>query len=540
MSRVIEPPQAVAGRPDSELIGGCSERDEDLVSQMIAVHRSRICLDLALDGTILGANPNFLRLMGYTNDEIKGKHHDIFLELRERNSADNRDLWTRLLRGENQLVLGKRIGRNGKEVWLASNYNPNFAPDGRLYMIQVISTDNTERCIREAAAEGRIEAIRRAMNVFECDVEGRIQDVNENLVRLFGYSRDELIGKHYDVLVGAATRSTPEYKRRAASDWERLRRGEFLSGESKHQAKSGGEIWVQYSYNPILDPNGNVCSVLAFYTDITRRVTTDREVERIAGALAASSSTLEELSLKMSGHADAAAHRANEGTSGAEQANLSLEIVSSGTQQMIASIKEISRSATDAAAVASTAVHTAQSTSSVFKTLEESSGQIEHVVRVITTIASQTNLLALNAHIEAARAGEAGKGFGVVAQEVKQLARETATATEDISRRIEAIQNDSRQAIAAMAEIGRIIGKISDISSVIASAVEEQNATTHEMARSVNEAARNTAGIVKSTAAVAQEAQDTSKAATDTETAAHILAELATNLEGLIHRESNA
>jgi methyl-accepting chemotaxis protein len=205
---------------------------------------------------------------------------------------------------------------------------------------------------------------------------------------------------------------------------------------------------------------------------------------------------------------------------------------------MAASIKEIAKSAGESAHVASQAVKMAETTNATVAKLGESAVDIGKVIKVITSIAQQTNLLALNATIEAARAGEAGKGFAVVANEVKELAKETAKATEDIGRSIESIQTDTQEAVAAIGHITTIIAQINDISSTIASAVEEQSATTSEMGRSVIESANGSGEIAKNVTMVALVAQNTSSGATQTMTAATDLARMASELKNLLSRFS--
>jgi methyl-accepting chemotaxis protein len=201
---------------------------------------------------------------------------------------------------------------------------------------------------------------------------------------------------------------------------------------------------------------------------------------------------------------------------------------------MSASIKEIAKNAHESAKVATSAVRVADETNQIVAKLGDSSTEIGQVIKVITSIAQQTNLLALNATIEAARAGEAGKGFAVVANEVKELAKQTAKATEDISRKIEAIQGDTKSAVGAIGQIGEVIKQVNDISNTIATAVEEQNATTNEMARNVSEAARGSSEITRNIAGVAQAAQSTAHGAGDSAKAAGSLAEMSTRLRELV------
>jgi methyl-accepting chemotaxis protein len=220
----------------------------------------------------------------------------------------------------------------------------------------------------------------------------------------------------------------------------------------------------------------------------------------------------------------------------AQAVSQNLQTVATGAEEMGASIKEIAKNATEAAKVATSAVKVAEITTTTVSKLGDSSTEIGQVIKVITSIAQQTNLLALNATIEAARAGEAGKGFAVVANEVKELAKETAKATEDISRKIEAIQTDTKAAVEAIASISGVIDQINDISSTIATAVEEQNATTNEMSRNVSEAARGSGEITSNIAGVAEAAQSTTRGATDTQKASQELVETATQLRRLVEQ----
>jgi methyl-accepting chemotaxis protein len=220
----------------------------------------------------------------------------------------------------------------------------------------------------------------------------------------------------------------------------------------------------------------------------------------------------------------------------AETVSQNLQTVATGAEEMSASIKEIAKNATEAAKVATSAVKVAETTTATVSKLGDSSTEIGQVIKVITSIAQQTNLLALNATIEAARAGEAGKGFAVVANEVKELAKETAKATEDISRKIEAIQTDTKAAVDAIATISGVINQINDISGTIATAVEEQNATTNEMSRNVSEAAHGSGEITSNVAGVAEAAQGTTRGATDTQKASQQLLETSTQLRRLVEQ----
>jgi methyl-accepting chemotaxis protein len=243
---------------------------------------------------------------------------------------------------------------------------------------------------------------------------------------------------------------------------------------------------------------------------------------------------LSSVSHHMSENSEETTLQANVASTATEQVSHNLQTVATGTEEMSVSISEIAKNAGDAASVAGEAVKVAQSTNETIRKLGDSSAEIGQVIKVITSIAEQTNLLALNATIEAARAGEAGKGFAVVANEVKELAKQTAKATEDISRKVEAIQSDSKRSVDAIATVTNIINQINDISSTIATAVEEQSATANEMNRNISEGARGSGEITKTISAVAQAAQNTSRGAQELKKATQDLGRMSTELQELV------
>jgi methyl-accepting chemotaxis protein len=255
-----------------------------------------------------------------------------------------------------------------------------------------------------------------------------------------------------------------------------------------------------------------------------------------ADNLSSASERLSAVSAQMSGTAAEAATQTDLVAASAEQVSHNVQTVAAGTEEMSASIREIAHNATDAASVAGRAVEAAEATTATVAKLGESSTEVGNVIKVINSIAEQTNLLALNATIEAARAGEAGKGFAVVANEVKELAQETARATEDISRRIEAIQTDTGEAVTAIHQISEIIAQISDTQTTIASAVEEQTATTNEMSRNVTEAATGSTDIARTITGVARAATENTAAAASTNEAADDLAQMAASMQALVGR----
>ena len=258
------------------------------------------------------------------------------------------------------------------------------------------------------------------------------------------------------------------------------------------------------------------------------------QVAGTADQVASASEALNTTSQEITANSEETSAQAEIVSKAAQAVSQNLQTVATGAEEMEGSIKEIAKNATEAARAATSAVKVAKSTTATVSKLGESSNEIGQVIKVITSIAQQTNLLALNATIEAARAGEAGKGFAVVANEVKELAKETARATEDISHKIEAIQTDTKAAVDAIASMSGVISQVNDISGTIATAVEEQNATTNEMSRNVNEAAQGSSEITSNIARVAEAAQSTTHGATDTQKAAQQLVAMSTQLRSLV------
>jgi methyl-accepting chemotaxis protein len=272
----------------------------------------------------------------------------------------------------------------------------------------------------------------------------------------------------------------------------------------------------------------------ALNTAIDEMRTAIQAIFQSAGSLTTSADRLSGVSEQMSANANETASQTAVVSAAAEEVSKNIQIVATGGEEMGASIREIAKSATEAAKVAAEASKVAQTTNTTVAKLGESSAEIGNVVKVITSIAEQTNLLALNATIEAARAGEAGKGFAVVANEVKELAKETAKATDEIGKKIEAIQNDTRNAVEEITKITGIIARINDISNTIASAVEEQTATTNEITRNIGEAARGSAEIAQNITGVAQAAKSTTAGAVDTQNSATDLTRMAAELQDLV------
>lgn len=502
----------------------------DLAGQIAAIGKAQAVIEFQLDGSVITANENFLKALSYSLDEIKGRHHSMFVDEAYRQSGEYREFWAKLNRGEYQAAEYKRIGKGGKEVWIQASYNPIFDLSGKPFKVVKYATDVTREKLLSADSAAQISAIGKAQAIIEFQLDGTVITANDNFLKVVGYSLEEIKGRHHGMFVDEAYRLSGEYR----EFWARLNRGEYQAAEYKRIGKGGKEVWIQASYNPIFDLNGKPYKVAKYATNITEQVNLIKQVAQTATTLSSAAEELSAVSRQMSSNAEETATQANVVSAASEQVSRNVQTVAAGTEQMGASIREIAKSVNEAARVAVSAVKMAESTNQTVAKLGTSSAEIGKVIKVITSIAQQTNLLALNATIEAARAGEAGKGFAVVANEVKELAKQTAKATEDISQKIDAIQTDTNGAVQAIGQIGGVISQINDISSTIASAVEEQTATTGEMARNVSEAAKGSSEIAGNITGVATAAQETTTGASDTQKAAQELSKLASGLQQLV------
>ena len=478
----------------------------DVAAKQAALDKSQAIIEFNMDGTIITANANFLGALGYSLDEIKGKHHSMFVDPTYRESADYREFWAKLNRGEFQAAQYKRLGKGGKEVWIEASYNP-LMKNGKAYKVVKYATDVSKQKAVFADLHGKVDAIGRSQAVIEFNLDGTVITANENFLKTLGYTLDEIRGKHHSMFVEPAYKETAEYR----EFWQKLGRGEFQAAQYKRIGKGGKEIWIEASYNPIMDLNGRPWKVVKFATDLSKRKEANLQLAKDF------ETGVKSLVQEVAGSAKGMEATAQSLAASAEQTNQQSSTVSAATEELSASVNEISRQISESTRVVGIAVNEAKKSEAMVSALVTAAQKIGEVTQIINDIASQTNLLALNATIEAARAGEAGKGFAVVASEVKSLANQTAKATEEIAQQIKGIQDSSQTTAQAIREIGQIITQVSEISTSISGAVEEQSAATKEVSVNIN--------------GVTQAAQDTGQSSSTVLNVAQSMSRQATSLE---------
>lgn len=243
--------------------------------QLSAINKSQAVVEFELDGTIIDANQNFCDVFGYQLAEIRGKHHKIFIDSVQQNSKEYAHFWRTLGEGDFQTGEYRRIHKNGGNIWIQASYNPVFDENGKLCKVIKFASDVTEQKVRDADFQSQITAIERSQSVIQFELDGTIVSANDNFCQLMGYQLDEIQGKHHRIFVPREHANSVEY----TNFWNRLARGEFESAEFKRISKSGSEVWIQATYNPIFDSNGNPCKVIKFATDISSQKRKNLEYE---------------------------------------------------------------------------------------------------------------------------------------------------------------------------------------------------------------------------------------------------------------------
>ncbi|MBS3850137.1 PAS domain S-box protein [Devosia sp. BSSL-BM10] len=531
-----------------------SRINNDERAKVDAIMRSQAVIEFQLDGTILSANENFLGALGYRLDEIVGKHHRMFVDPDDAKSAAYKQFWSDLAAGKFQSAAYKRIAKGGREIWIQATYNPVLDKAGKPIKVIKFATDITEQTNRAADHEAQIAAISRVQAVIEFNLDGSVRNANENFLQTVGYGLTEIVGKHHSMFCDPGYAKSPEYKQ----FWERLRAGEYVAAEFQRFGKGGREVWIQASYNPVLDARGKPVKVIKFATDITAR----KRDERICGELTSSltkmaegdltgridtqfSGQFEQLRLafnqslmrltdivvSLRGTSRALKTATSEILSGANDLSERTTRQAATIEQTSASVEQLSAVVLDNAKRAATASQKARDVSSnatqggavmkdangAMAAIELSSGKISNIIGMIDDIAFQTNLLALNASVEAARAGDAGKGFAVVAVEVRRLAQSAADASNDVKALIEAsakeVSTGSRLVGQAAEKLLDILNGAQESSALIdsiAQANQAQSSSLDEVSiavRQMDEMTQHNAALVEQTNAAIEQTE---------------------------------
>ncbi|MBV1910162.1 MAG: PAS domain S-box protein [Kangiellaceae bacterium] len=261
---------------------------EQLAGQVEAIRRSQAVIEFDMQGTILDANDLFLQAMGYELSEIKGKHHSMFVEPEYRNSREYEAFWTDLRQGDFRTDEYKRIGNHGKEIWIQASYNPILDKNGKPYKVIKFATDVTEQKQVNADFNGQVSAISKSQAVIEFNLDGIVLTANDNFLNAMGYKLDEIKGKHHSLFVDEEFKASDEYK----SFWKSLNNGEYHAGEYKRIAKDGSEVWIQASYNPIMDLNNKPTKIVKYATDITEQTKLFHAASQMQGAMSGSATAM--------------------------------------------------------------------------------------------------------------------------------------------------------------------------------------------------------------------------------------------------------
>ena len=505
-----------------------------LAAEIAALNRSTAVISFALDGTILDANENFLKAMGYTLEQVRGRHHSIFVTKEEAASAEYKAFWARLARGEYEARQFLRVGADGRELWIEASYNPVLDSGGKPVKVIKFATVITEQKNQEADMAGQVSAIRKAMAVIEFTLDGHILDANENFLAVTGYSLDEIRGKHHGMFCDAAYRSSPEYR----AFWEKLGRGEYDSGQYQRFGKGGREVWIQASYNPIMDAKGRPTKVVKYATDITEQKAArqlakavgeaqsvigrardkdltsridmagkEGEVAVLCGGINELIETMAQMisavgviSGKVGAAADKMASESVELAERAESQAASLQETAATTEELAASIKTSAGNSRQAAALGDEAKTVASRGGAIVTDavaamgrIEQASASIADIISMIDEISFQTNLLALNAAVEAARAGDAGRGFAVVASEVRALAGRSSESANGIKSLIANSSEQVRSGVRLVKDAGRTLEEIVDAANRVAGTIAEISSAATEQANGVEEMAKTVA-----------------------------------------------
>lgn len=491
-----------------------------------AINKSFATIEFDTKGNVLKANDTFLTTMGYAFEEIQGKHHSMFVPASFVQSAAYREFWERLGRGESEAAEYKRIGKGGRELWLQASYIAVKDEMGRPFKVVKYARDITEQKLQAADFEGQMAAIGLVQAVVEFDLDGRVVKANDNFTQVMGYAPEEVRGQHHRMFVEKEHAASAEYR----AFWDKLKRGEHDAGSYKRIAKGGREVWIQSSYNPILDADGKPFKIVKYATDITDRVHEEQEAQaavddvvRVVSALSRgelSESITRDYSSKFEKMKDACNTTVEALRSTISEVRSAVQTLSSASEQVSSTAQMLSQAASEqASSVEETSASLEQMTASISQNTENAKvtdgmagkasteateggdavaqtvtamKQIAKKISIIDDIAYQTNLLALNAAIEAARAGQHGKGFAVVAAEVRKLAERSQIAAQEIGTVAASSVELAEKAGKLLESIVPNIKKTSDLVQEITAASEEQSTGVSQINGAVTQLSKAT------------------------------------------------